>query len=100
MASKKPPPTHKAIPSAIQARQKIKKVISTSALFAQIPKLKAAPATRDVPTTRHLQPPRKMIAVVIPKKASEPEHPLLTDFNSMSVTFRSSLLQTNPESLA
>jgi hypothetical protein len=76
MASKKP--AHHSIPSAIQTRQKVKKVVSTSALFAQIPKLKAAPAPRHITSTKHVQP-RKMVAVVIPKKG--PEHPLMGEFN-------------------
>lgn len=84
MAPKRPPPMHKATPSAVQTRQKAKKVVSTSTLFAQIPKLKAAHTSTRVTALKQPQA-RRMVAVVIPKKGAD--HPLLNEFNGLSLNF-------------
>lgn len=94
MAPKRPPPTHKSTPSAVQMRQKAKKVVSTSTLFAQIPKLKAAHTSTRVSALERVtalkQPQaRRMVAVVIPKKGTD--HPLLNEFNGLSLTFSPAL---------
>lgn len=83
MAPKRPQPVHKATPGVAQTRQKTKQVVSTSALFAQIPRLKAAPASKHVTAPKQPQTRRK-VAVVISKKRRN--HPLLDDFNGTSLT--------------
>jgi hypothetical protein len=93
MVSKKAPRTHNTTPSAIHTHHKPKKVVSTSALFAQIPKLKAAPASKQHPSTAQPQP-RKIVKAVIPKKALE--HPLLQEWNGTSI--HSNLSPSEPSS--
>ncbi|QDS76366.1 hypothetical protein FKW77_003255 [Venturia effusa] len=91
MAPRRPPPTHRATPSAVQTRQKTKKVVSTSGLFAQIPKLKAAKSSKHVSMLKQPET-RRMVAVVIPKKRAE--HPLMDKFNDTTTFYATDLLSS------